>query len=63
MLKFINGHMASIDDIEIFPLISLAIFFLFFLGWTLYALSEKKSHVDHMSNLPLDLNEPKPSKS
>ena len=47
------------DSIEIFPLISLALFFLFFLGWTIYALREKKDHVKHMSNLPLDLNESK----
>ena len=61
MLKFIKGHMASMDSIEIFPLISLALFFHFFLGWTIYALREKKDHVKHMSNLPLDLNESKPT--
>ena len=53
MLKFVKSHMSTIDGIEIFPLISFIIFFVFFVGLTVYALTLKKKHVSEMSNMPL----------
>ena len=54
MLKFIKHHMTSMDGIEIYPIISLCIFFLFFTGLTIYTMSMKKSFVTEMSNVPLE---------
>jgi hypothetical protein len=54
MLKFIKGHMATIDHIEIFPLISLTLFLMVFVGWTIYAVRSKSEYIKKMSELPLD---------
>ena len=56
MLKFIKHHMTSIDGIEIFPVISLIIFSLFFLGLTVYVMRTKKDHINEMKNMPLEDN-------
>jgi len=45
--------MTSMDGIEIYPIISLSIFFLFFTGLIIYAMRMKKSYVTEMSNFPL----------
>lgn len=54
MLKFVKHHMESISGIEIYPIISLSIFFIFFLilGW--WVLRAKKEHITYLSNLPLE---------
>ncbi|WP_026302732.1 cytochrome c oxidase subunit IV [Psychroflexus tropicus] len=54
MLKFIKGHMETIQGIEIYPIISLLIFFLFFvvLFWWVY--TAKKDYVQEVSQIPLD---------
>lgn len=54
MLKYIKQHMETIDGIEIYPVISFVIFFLFFIGVGIYAWRTKKSYADRMSNLPLE---------
>ena len=56
MLKFVKNHMESISGIEIYPLISLLIFFTFFvvLFWWVY--TAKKEYIKTVSNLPLDEN-------
>lgn len=46
--------MRSIEDIEIFPIISLIIFVLFFTGVAIWAFRVPKGFIDHMSSLPLD---------
>ncbi|MDB5236466.1 MAG: hypothetical protein JWR44_3459 [Hymenobacter sp.] len=43
----------SIAGIEIYPLISFAIFFLFFLGLLLYVVVANRQHLHDMSQLPL----------
>ena len=54
MLKFIKHNMETIIGIEIFPIISVLIFFLFFVGLIIYALRMKQSEVDEISALPLN---------
>ena len=54
MLKYIKGHLESIDGIEIFPIISFVIFFSFFIGLTIYVIRLKKNQVDTMKNIPLE---------
>jgi len=53
MLKFIKHHMETIAGIEIYPLISFIIFFLFFMVMLLYVVKMRKSHIEEMGNLPL----------
>lgn len=54
MLKFVKSHMDSILGIEIYPLISLLIFFIFFSLLFLWAVSAKKEYFSSVSNLPLE---------
>ncbi|HMQ43987.1 CcoQ/FixQ family Cbb3-type cytochrome c oxidase assembly chaperone [Mariniflexile maritimum] len=54
MLKFVKGYMDSIDGIEIFPIISLLIFFTFFVGLFYWVFTAKKEYIKDVSNLPLD---------
>ncbi len=54
MLKFVKGYMDSIDGIEIYPIISLLIFFTFFVGLFYWVFTAKKEYIKHVSNLPLD---------
>jgi cytochrome c oxidase cbb3-type subunit 4 len=43
----------SIAGVEIYPIISLAIFGLFFLGLLVYVVLSNRQHIDAMSQLPL----------
>lgn len=54
MLKFIKGYVSSIDGIEIYPIISFIIFFVFFLAVTYFVISAKKSYIEELSNIPLE---------
>ncbi len=55
MLKFIKGHMESIDGIEIYPLMSLLIFFTFFVALFWWVFTSKKAYIQEVSQLPLEL--------
>ncbi|GAL85917.1 hypothetical protein MYP_3146 [Sporocytophaga myxococcoides] len=54
MLKFVKYHMASITDIEIFPIISFVIFFLFFLGVLMLVFRSDKKLMSKMEQMPLE---------
>jgi len=54
MLKFIKHHMASIDGIEIYPIISFLIFFIFFVVVTAWVYSQKKNYFDNIAQSPLE---------
>ncbi len=54
MLKFVKNHMDSISGIEIYPIISLLIFFGFFVGLFWWVFTTKKDYIDKVSNIPLD---------
>lgn len=56
MLKFVKHHMETIAGIEIFPLISLVIFFLFFVGLIIYIIRVDKKSIHEISRIPLDSN-------
>lgn len=43
----------SIAGVEIYPIISFLIFFLFFLGLLVYVVLANRKHFENMSNLPL----------
>lgn len=63
MLKFIRQYADKIEGIEIYPVISLLIFVLFFLAVLVYVKRMKQSSVDEMKQLPLDLQEETHSKT
>ncbi len=54
MLKFVKGHMESIEGIEIYPMISLLIFFIFFAVLFWWVFTAKKEHIKEVSNIPLE---------
>jgi cytochrome c oxidase cbb3-type subunit 4 len=47
----------SIDNIEIYPILSLLIFLLFFVGMFIWVVKTPKEHIDHMESLPFDGND------
>lgn len=52
MLKFIKHNLETISGIEIYPIISLLIFFLFFVGLYVWVFTYKKEKINEMSNIP-----------
>ncbi|MDO5977776.1 CcoQ/FixQ family Cbb3-type cytochrome c oxidase assembly chaperone [Flavivirga spongiicola] len=57
MLKFVKNHMESITGIEIYPMISLLIFFIFFVALFWWVITAKKDYIKTVSNIPLDNNQ------
>jgi len=56
-MKLIKHHLETITGIEIFPLISFVIFFLFFTGLFIYVYRMDKSKIKEITNIPLDSKE------
>ena len=54
MLKFIKHNLEGIDGVEIYPLISMIIFFVVFITMFLVVLKFPKSSMDEISQLPLE---------
>lgn len=54
MLRFIKHNLTSIDQIEIYPIISLLIFVIFFVVMLTYVIRMKKTDIAEMSALPMD---------
>ena len=54
MLKFVKKHMESIIGIEIYPMISLIIFFTFFVVLFWWVFTAKKEYINKVSNLPFN---------
>ncbi len=54
MLKFVKSHLESITGIEIYPLISLSIFFVFFVLLFWWVLTAKKEYINKVSNIPFE---------
>ncbi|TVR38658.1 MAG: CcoQ/FixQ family Cbb3-type cytochrome c oxidase assembly chaperone [Cryomorphaceae bacterium] len=54
MLKFVKGHMESIDGIALYPIIAFVIFFTFFVGLSLYVIFQRRERMDQLSQIPFD---------
>jgi hypothetical protein len=54
MLRFIKHNLTSIDGVEIFPLLSLMIFVLFFAIVLTRVIRMSKAEVAELSDLPLE---------
>lgn len=52
MLKFIKENLTTIEGISIFPLISIGIFFLFFVLLLIWVLTYAKQDITKLSELP-----------
>jgi cytochrome c oxidase cbb3-type subunit IV len=46
--------LSSIENIEIYPIISLLIFVIFFVGMFIWVITVDKKYVDHMKEMPLN---------
>ena len=53
MLRFVKDNMASIDGVEIYPIISLVIFAAFFAGLLWWVFKADKKKIDKMKQMPL----------
>ena len=51
-MKFKN-YLESISGVDIYPLLSLSIFFVFFTCLAIWALRANKTYLAHMKNLPI----------
>lgn len=47
-------YFEQIEQVEIWPIISLSIFFIFFIGLLIYVLTVDKNYIKKVSNLPMD---------
>ena len=63
MLKYIKGNLENIDGIQIYPMISLLIFFIFFVVLFWWVATANKSHIKEVSNLPLNDDTINPNQS
>ena len=54
MLKFIKHNLEGIDGVEIYPIISLLLFFTVFIAMLVFVLKLPKKNIDEVSQLPLD---------
>ncbi len=57
MLKFVKHHMETITGIEVYPLISLLIFFIFFVMLFFWVITAKKEYIKKVSEIPLETNQ------
>jgi cytochrome c oxidase cbb3-type subunit IV len=54
MLKFFKHNLDTITGVEIYPIISLTIFFTAFVLFTIWAITYSKEAIKKVSNLPLE---------
>lgn len=54
MLKFVKGYLETIEGVATYPMISLLIFFVFFVLLFWWVFTASKSHIKEMSEMPLD---------
>lgn len=56
MLKFVKHYMETISGVEIYPIISLLIFFAFFVILFWWVFTAKKEYIKQVSNIPFENN-------
>jgi len=54
MLKFIQHNFDGMNGIEIYPIISLVLFFIVFITMFIIVMNISKKRIDEVSNLPLE---------
>lgn len=53
-MRFFKGNLERIADVEIFPIISLLIFFGFFVALLIYVFSKNKETYEEAGQIPLE---------
>ena len=56
-MKIVTHTLEQINGIEIYPIISLIIFFVFFIIIGIQVFTADKEYIDEMKNMPLDDND------
>ena len=54
MFKFVKGHMETIAGVEVYPIVSLLIFFIFFVLLFWWVFTARKDYITSMENIPLE---------
>lgn len=54
MLKFIKHNLEGIDGVEIYPIISLLLFFVVFVSMLVFVFKLPQKSIEEISQLPLD---------
>lgn len=54
MFEQIKHNMETIAGVAIYPIVSLVIFFAFFMGLGIWVFSYKKEKIEELSNIPLN---------
>ena len=54
MLKFISHNFDGMNGVEIYPIISLLLFFIVFVTMLIIVIKMPKNRIDELSQLPLD---------
>jgi len=54
MLKFIKHNLEGIDGVEIYPIISLLLFFVVFVSMLIFVFKLPKKSIEEKSQLPLE---------
>lgn len=54
MLKFIKHNLEGIDGVEIYPIISLLLFFMVFVSMLIFVFKLPKRSIEEKSQLPLE---------
>jgi cbb3-type cytochrome oxidase subunit 3 len=54
MFEQVKHNMETIAGVAIYPILSLLIFFIFFVGLGLWVFSYKKEKLEEISQIPLD---------
>jgi heme/copper-type cytochrome/quinol oxidase subunit 2 len=54
MFKFIKQYAETIKDADVYPMISLFIFLIFFIVLLFFVTKMRKERVTHLSNIPFD---------
>jgi len=61
MFKFIKQYAETIDGAQVYPMISLLIFFIFFVVLLFYVKTMDKNRIKQISNIPLDQETDQPT--
>ncbi|MFN8398249.1 MAG: CcoQ/FixQ family Cbb3-type cytochrome c oxidase assembly chaperone [Bacteroidia bacterium] len=56
-MRYVKHFIEDIAGIEVYPMISLLIFFIFFLVLTVYVVTMRKQHANYMAARPIDLDD------
>ena len=54
MFKFIKGHLETIAGVEIYPIVSLLIFFIFFVILFWWVFTAKKDYINTVEHIPFE---------